>query len=352
MTRKRKAILFFTGFAIPIVAYLWFWHDKHDVQYEVVYPPLDSLSIDRAACILSKPGEIIGPFPDDPELALFIWHSSEGTTKINRPDFESPQEFGEWVPVDVNVHGHIVGFYETGQEAQAFLWTPEKGFILLGDLGGGWSNAWAINEKGMVVGLAKTIDDKIHAYLWEEGRGMMDIAPDAQQCYAYAINNLGQVAGQLYTADHVRAFLWDTSIGMQTLDLDMPSAAYAINDSSQLVGCFTHPKGSKGIFIGDTRNETRFVKFDDCLPILNNHGSIALTIFSDGSFIGKHVLFRPKYEPYIGSVEGEFVSLYTMLPKEKGLEDINIRDMNDRGDILVTDTYGQLALLRPIQKQE
>ena len=45
----------------------------------------------------------------------------------------------------------------------------------LGTLGGKQSTACYINGKGQVVGRAETQDGKLHAFLWEAGRGMQDI---------------------------------------------------------------------------------------------------------------------------------------------------------------------------------
>ena len=48
--------------------------------------------------------------------------------------------------------------------------------IDLGTLGGEESWAWAINNRGQVVGWSETTDGDIHPFLWEKGE-MTDLGP-------------------------------------------------------------------------------------------------------------------------------------------------------------------------------
>ena len=119
--------------------------------------------------------------------------------------------------------------------------------IDLGTLGGAESRAYAINDLGQVAGEAMTQAGESRAFLWLPEAayglpaGMSDLetlgGPDSA---AFGLNNAGQVVGSAETGGPAvsRAFLWDPAIGeMQDLGtLPGPSVARAINDWGEIVG--------------------------------------------------------------------------------------------------------------------
>jgi probable HAF family extracellular repeat protein len=53
--------------------------------------------------------------------------------------------------------GQIIGFSGTkrdSNESRAFMWTSQTGMIDIGTLGGGYAQAYAINDAGYVTGNA------------------------------------------------------------------------------------------------------------------------------------------------------------------------------------------------------
>ena len=95
----------------------------------------------------------------------------------------------------------------SGQQAAARQYSVTD----LGTLGGGGSQAGAINNRGQVVGSAYTASGDYHAFLWEDGE-MTDLGtlPGGSFSFAQAINNRGQVVGfYSRTASEIQhAILW------------------------------------------------------------------------------------------------------------------------------------------------
>ena len=155
----------------------------------------------------------------------------------------------------VNNSGQIVGTSTVAgdRDGHAFLW--DKGTMTdLGMLPGAVPNvmdhyssgAIAINDNGQVVGYSTTGTATRHAVLWQNGNitdlGLpsSDVSPFALNSTAWAINNKGQVVGDYYSQDtsDARPALWQNgtmiSLGMATGWT--AAVPHAINNSGQVVG--------------------------------------------------------------------------------------------------------------------
>ena len=150
----------------------------------------------------------------------------------------------------------IVGrMYSSSSSGRAFLY--ESGEMKpLGTLGGqGYSEAWAINDKGEVVGESGSDDEHGMAFLYSEGV-MNPLGKLDGQDYSEAmgINDSGQIVGWSYTSRALvqgRAFLYENGEmkDLGALPGDPYSMARAIDEHGRAVGQSRSAGGTNRAFL-------------------------------------------------------------------------------------------------------
>jgi probable HAF family extracellular repeat protein len=183
-------------------------------------------------------------------------------------------DLGAFSPTAINTWGQVVG----NLSGHAYIWTRYYPMLDLGTLPGGTSSsAAAINDNGMVAGMAdgvdvvkglvgtldgttKTCTDVLQAFVWTREKGMQGLGTvdvDANSgdfaywceiiSYASGVDFFGQVVGTNDWADNTyqNGFSW-TKAGGLTL-LTVPTTDYlvyyndrsnAINNRSEVVGIY------------------------------------------------------------------------------------------------------------------
>jgi len=137
----------------------------------------------------------------------------------------------------INEEGQVVWTAPVPAGAHAMLWDAGN-VVDLGAIGGAYSFARALNDRGEVVGSSPTAEGFNHAFLWSNGV-MRDLGTlGGSSSGAVAIAAHGQVTGLAYYTDHeTHAFLWDgqmTDLG--ALHDFAASWAVAINERSEVIG--------------------------------------------------------------------------------------------------------------------
>lgn len=155
-------------------------------------------------------------------------------------------------PYWLDNYGRVVGASDlAGDQVQhAFLWTKAKGMQDLGTLGGSYSAASLINDFGQIVGGSYLAGNtQLHAVLWDET--IHDLGALNGCAYAFAINNRGQVVGNWgNNGCNQGAFLWEDGGPMVDLStLISPGThlsglgAVNINDRGEIAGLGHTPSG-------------------------------------------------------------------------------------------------------------
>jgi probable HAF family extracellular repeat protein len=105
--------------------------------------------------------------------------------------------------------------------------------IPLGSLGGGETEARALNARGQVVGTSRTVDGFFHAFFWDPRSGMLDLGAHPEETWseAFDLNEKGTVVGTSYFG-----FVWSQRTGISWFGCRNNTLALGVNNAGTVVG--------------------------------------------------------------------------------------------------------------------
>jgi probable HAF family extracellular repeat protein len=231
---------------------------------------IDKRCMSLWALDINNRGQVVGCDGSNPLLdtaSLFIYDPESGTSD------SIIGETGTIVTsrnIEINNKGRIVGTIRRPDASvlEAFIWDKEKGFTLLGTLGGKASVACSINDKGQVAGWSDIDEGFRHAFVFDDVNGMTDLGTlGGDVSRAFAVNNRGQVLG--YSSDskgNCYIVIWNRKNNARRIKRvgnDRMDWRIELNDHGQVIG--TYEKRTKLWFVGKwffkKRRQTRWCPF-------------------------------------------------------------------------------------------
>lgn len=314
---------------------------------------------------------------------LYLWSPASGLKTVGTAP--GPYIFPKWL----NDNGEVVGFYRvlnTTSLNRAFIASLSSGVTDIGTFGGTEAEARSINNSGTVAGWAHPASsNRRRPFVWTSA-GMVD--PDGSSYYGEAagINGAGNAVGFAWIlGGHNRAKIWPAAGGV--VDLGAPggsqSVGRAVNDLGEVAGDIIYTIGGQakafrysgglmadlgtlggatsrgqrindnGMVVGystDANGLSRPFAWTPSMGMVDI-GLLGYPAYHTGlnnqDLAVGYVQGASGYQPYIWSAARGAVDLNTLIPcRPTGWRANSAHGISDDGAILVLSTAGP-ALLTP-----
>lgn len=162
----------------------------------------------------------------------YVWH---GKGIVNLP--ELPGDVGSEANA-INDSGEIVGALRTKSGSQAAIWTNMKPTLLPMPSGTVWSSAEAVDKEGDVAGEYQDANALTHGFMYLDGVFTPLLSFGFVRDTVLGINRYWQGVGASVVGNQSQAAMWQFTDAepLQPLPNSTESAAFAINENSQIVG--------------------------------------------------------------------------------------------------------------------
>ena len=287
----------------------------------------------------------------------------------------SVTDLGPAIPFGINAAGEVAGLASAGGSAFAFRLGQ---FTDLGTLpGGSYSSAYALNNRGQVVGTSGLAGFDIglpfgHAFVFSHGR-MTDLGTlGGSWSQAFAIADSGAVAGGAYVAGDLTQHAFLERAGSVT-DINPPgssiSVAFGINASDAVVGLAYNPGpraflyqggnwsdlgtlgggqaeakaiNASGTVVGGADTATSFHAFSYRNGQMRDLGALgaagrseALAVNDAGQTVGTSTIVAGPAPFYAFLSAGtQMINLNDLIPADSGWTLESATGINDRGQII------------------
>ncbi len=295
---------------------------------------------------INDSGKVVGYYrtEDSDDFNGFLW---EAGSMISLVDMHG----NKLVPMDINNTGTIVGtagWYGQGNTSYPFQGNPINGFVNIAPDEAISGESLAINDKEQITGWYRS--DKIYYFLYNGFNGTTTPIDIEIGSPIHAINNQNQIVGGLYNpSEPIHAFVYNTDTDV-LVDLNnmvgIPEGeSWDINDRKQVVGWMSEAYKPYHAFIYDP---------DTCYEDLGSLGydfSRAYAINESSQVVGV------TKDPQTGSFDaflwqdGVMVSLDSLLPSDSGWDLREAYDINSSGQIVGYGKYEgkpQAFLMTPV----
>ena len=273
------------------------------------------------------------------DIRAFIWTLAGGMRAL-----PGPANANAWA---INDRNQVAGKIDTqyNYSLRAVRWESDGRLVPLGPDSAPRSEAFVINDAGVVGGYTEAADGRFHATLWGGSSKLIDLGPvNGDIASVSFLNERGEAAGVAYDAANNlhRSFFWSPRGGLVTIRTDRAgySPLAAMNDRGEVAG-ITYNGDRSAAYVWSRARGLAFLPRNGAaqteVAAINNHTQIAGAVRSAGG--------APRAALWDG-VSNPVDLTSRLIRPPTGLVLYTALAINDAGVILANSNAG-MVMLRP-----